>query len=67
MKLSPDGACRLLTESGYQLYALDENGELTETNRLPQQVGNLLALPAKLSTTPLAKSLDAELVRSNGS
>jgi FkbM family methyltransferase len=67
MKLSPDGACRLLTESGYQLYALAENGELTETNRLPQQVGNLLALPAKLSTTPLAKSLDAELVRSNGS
>ena len=67
MKLSPDGACRVLTDLGYQLYELESNGELTKTDRLPQHVGNLVALPARLSAAPSAKSVDAELVHSNGS
>ena len=40
-----DGACQLLRQHGYQLFSLDERGELMPATVLPEHIGNLLAIP----------------------
>lgn len=47
LNLSVDGACRLLEKYGYQLLQMDDRGELSATEQLPQQWGNVLALPTE--------------------
>ncbi len=48
LKLSPDGACQVLRQHGYQLLALDDELKLHPTNSLPESVGNLLAIPNEM-------------------
>ena len=45
--LPVDGACRVLTEHDYQLFVVDERGDLLPADSLPQGVGNLLGCPGK--------------------
>jgi FkbM family methyltransferase len=45
LHLQQDGACQLLKEYGYRLLQCDARGGLHAEIRMPQHVGNLLAVP----------------------
>ncbi len=54
LHLNHDGACQALQSHGYQLFELADDDALNPDFQVPEQVGNLLAVPAEKAAAEVA-------------
>jgi FkbM family methyltransferase len=63
LNLQPDGACRVLKEFGYELFHMEDDGVLTASEEIPDRLGNLLAIPAKLTSRAKPQAETEQLLK----